>query len=192
MNQNTLPESPRLRFREMSARDFPDLCLMLQDPRVVYAWEHCFTREEVWEWICRNQERYRRCGLGYWLAEEKESGKVVGQIGLMQTRIGNKTFLETGYMLKAEFHGKGYATEGVRACLDYAFRIWEAPFVLAEIRPENTASIRVAERLGMRPAGMMRKVFRGRVIPHRIYLLRSPFIPEGENPDFPRMEEGEE
>ena len=113
-------------------------------------------------------------------------------------RIGENTLLLVA--LPAAF-AIGEYREGAMVALLFALgelledlavgRSNRALTALAEIRPENTASIRVAERLGMRPAGMMRKVFRGRVMRHRIYLLRSPFIPEGANPDFPWMEEEE-
>jgi ribosomal-protein-alanine N-acetyltransferase len=53
------------------------------------------------------------------------------------------------YALAPEFWGQGYASEAARAVRDHAFRTLEAPFVISLILPENTGSIRVAERNGM-------------------------------------------
>jgi hypothetical protein len=46
--------------------------------------------------------------------------------------------------------GNGYATEAGRAAIDYAFEVLQVDEVISLIRPENTGSIRVAERLGER------------------------------------------
>ena len=46
--------------------------------------------------------------------------------------------------------GRGYATEGARRALEYAFTELERDHVISLIAPENQASIKVAERLGER------------------------------------------
>ena len=65
----------------------------------------------------------------------------------------------------------GYATEGARASLAYAFERLGAERVIAEIRPENEASRHVAERLGMKTAGSFIKHYRGKEMPHLIYAV---------------------
>lgn len=60
---------------------------------------------------------------------------------------------ELGWVLAREHWGKGYAIEGARACLDYAFGPLGRDRVISLIRPANERSIRVAERLGERLAG---------------------------------------
>ena len=59
-------ETERLLLREMEDEDFPALCRMLQDPQVMYAYEHAFSDEEAWAWLGRQQERYARDGIGLW------------------------------------------------------------------------------------------------------------------------------
>ena len=49
-------ETERLLLRELEQADFSDLAELLQDPEVVYAYEHCFTREDVQEWLDRQQD----------------------------------------------------------------------------------------------------------------------------------------
>ena len=144
-----LPESPRLRLREMTEADLPVLADMLQDPEVMYAWERTFSDSEVRGWLERNQARYRQYGYGYWLACRREDGEVVGQIGLLPEEIEGRMHVGIGWMLRRKFMKRGFASEGGRACLEYAFRRLRGGRVVADIRPGNRTSRRVAERLGM-------------------------------------------
>jgi RimJ/RimL family protein N-acetyltransferase len=63
--------------------------------------------------------------------------------------------LEVGYALARESWGRGYATEAARAARDHAFRDRDAPRVISLIRPENAASVRVAEKCGLAPRGQV-------------------------------------
>ena len=85
-------------------------------------------------------------GYGLWAAEEKGSGVLVGRIGLWNPE--GWPGLEVGWMLAPPFWGRGLATEGGRAALDFAFTHLGVEEVISVINPDNTASIRVAERLG--------------------------------------------
>lgn len=168
-----ITESSRLILREMTQEDFPLLCAMLQNPEVMYAWERTFSDKEVREWIDRNRVRYRSCGCGYWLAFDRTSGKNIGQIGILPEEIEGKKQFGAGWILCRECWGNGYAAEGGKACLDYAFRELGVPRVIADIRPSNHRSVRVAERLGMEAMGIYDKAVGGKIMPHRIYSARS-------------------
>ncbi len=76
-------ETERLIIRKLSQNDFDDLAIMLKDVDVMYAWEHGFSDEEVQEWLNNNIKRYEETGMGYFAAINKETGKLVGQIGLV-------------------------------------------------------------------------------------------------------------
>lgn len=58
--------------------------------------------------------------------------------------------VEIGWTLRAEFRGRGLATEGARAAVDTAFAHLDVPRVISLIGPANAASMAVARRLGMR------------------------------------------
>ncbi|HEY8205571.1 MAG TPA: GNAT family N-acetyltransferase, partial [Pyrinomonadaceae bacterium] len=90
-------------------------------------------------------------GYGIWAVEEKSSGRVVGRIGFMNP-VGWPGF-ELGWTLARDSWGKGYATEGARRALEYAFTEMNRDHVISLIAPDNLASIRVAERLGERVEG---------------------------------------
>ena len=166
----------RLELREMMPENFNDLCTMLCDEKVMYAWEHAFSPGEVQEWIARNLKRYRTDGCGYWLAFERASGECVGQIGLIEEEIFGVRHLGIGWILARRHWHRGYAAEGARACLDYAFRKRNAPRVVADIRPGNAASSRVAEKLGMKPQGVYEKHYNGKIMPHRLFVISTPQV----------------
>ena len=63
-------ETPRLGLREMTAADRPALCAILQDPEVMYAYEHAFSPGEVDDWLANQLRRYREEGLGSFGAVE--------------------------------------------------------------------------------------------------------------------------
>ena len=57
--------------------------------------------------------------------------------------------VEIGYGIDEQFQNKGYATEGIRALVDWASKQKKVLFVIAEIEKENITSIRIAEKIGM-------------------------------------------
>ncbi|MBS6511670.1 MAG: GNAT family N-acetyltransferase, partial [Clostridiales bacterium] len=75
-----------------------------------------------------------------------------------------------GYILGKDAWGKGYATEAGEASIRYLFENYAAQKVIAEIRPENEASVRVAERLGMKKESQFIKLVKGKQMPHAIYV----------------------
>ncbi len=74
--------------------------------------------------------------------------QVHGRIGLWNPE--GWPGLEVGWLLDRAYWGRGLATEGARAALNYAFTTLRADHVISVIHPENTRSIRVAERIGER------------------------------------------
>ena len=69
----TIIETPRLLLREMTAADRPDLCMILQDKEVMYAYNGPFSDEEVNGWLERQTGRYREWGYGLWAVVLKQT-----------------------------------------------------------------------------------------------------------------------
>ncbi|NCB64401.1 MAG: N-acetyltransferase [Clostridia bacterium] len=155
----------------LTPEDFTKLRGILQDESVMYAWEHAFSDQEVRDWISRNMERYVRDGYGYFAAVDKATGEMVGNIGLLREEILGKTCIGVGYILRRNCWGRGYAAEGARGCIGYARNVLHVREVIADIRPENRPSRRVAESLGMTLTGEYDKPYRGKLLPHLIYKL---------------------
>lgn len=169
-------ETERLYLREITQTDFSTLCPILQDDNVMYAWGHAFTDEEVRQWITRNMNLYQTNGYGYWLAFDKNSNECIGQIGLIAQEFFGVTQIGIGWILAKKYWKKGYAVEGATACMNYAFNTLHTPRVIANIRPTNITSIHVAERIGMNVQGQYNKVYHNEIIPHLLYVARTPQV----------------
>lgn len=165
-------ESKRLIMREIDYNDFKSLELMLKDIEVMYAWEHAFSDDEINQWIGRRIKGYADNGYDYFLAIDKSTDKPIGQIGILKENINGVDYLGIGWILIKAEQGKGYATEGAKALLDYAFDKLNATQVIADIRPSNIASIKVAEKLNMQPIGEFIKHYDGKDMTHIIFSVK--------------------
>jgi len=81
--------------------------------------------------------------------EERGGGRIVGDVGL-SVADGEPGVIKVGYTIDPAFQGNGYATEAIRALVEYAFETLGAELVRAHASAENVPSIRVAEKVGMR------------------------------------------
>lgn len=107
-------------------------------------------REEVWIRLLRSIGQWAAFGYGAWVACDRVTGAVLGDIGLLESRraiVPPLTAPETGWTLVPAAHGKGYANEAMRAVLDWADGQGLAR-TCCIIDPGNVASIRLAEKLG--------------------------------------------
>ena len=144
-------ETERLRLRMFREADLDAYAAMSADPEVmryVGATGQPLTRPEAWRQMAMFLGHWQLRGYGVWAVEERASGAFVGRIGLFNP--DGWPGLECIWALARGAWGQGYATEGARRALDYAFTELDQARVISLIRPGNTASIRVAERLGER------------------------------------------
>jgi RimJ/RimL family protein N-acetyltransferase len=146
-------ETARLRLRLWRDDDLDELQRVNADPR--------FTRflnpgGAVYtpEWTVDKLERMRadwdEKGWGTWALEERESGRLVGRIGFQYHRFWPAD-PELGWGVDPDRQGRGYATEAAQAALEHAFTTLAFDRVVSILHPENTPSIRVAEKIGQRP-----------------------------------------
>jgi RimJ/RimL family protein N-acetyltransferase len=145
-------ETDRLLLRMWRNEDFEAYAKMCADPDVMrYLGGKTFNRLEAWRHMALLVGHWHLLGFGHWAVEEKATGEFVGRIGFLNPE-GWPGF-EIGWILGREFWGKGYATEGARRALSYAFNELDKAHVISLIHPDNKGSIRVAERLGEKPEG---------------------------------------
>jgi RimJ/RimL family protein N-acetyltransferase len=145
-------QTPRLRIRLMTDADIDaitahesraDVCeYLLYEPR---------TRDEVAEkiadWAIRT--RLRRDGDFLQLAVALNDGRVIGELYFSLVSVEYET-AEIGWVLSPDHQGHGYAAEAATALLDLGFGRMRLHRIKAELAPENTASVSLCLRLGMR------------------------------------------
>ena len=136
-------------FREDDAEAYADLCADAEVMR--YLDGHPLSTLEAWRSMAFHVGHWHLLGYGHFAVEEKSSGKLAGRVGFLNP-AGWPGF-ELGWTLGREFWGKGYATEGARRALKYAFEELDREHVISLINPDNKASIKVAERLGEKVEG---------------------------------------
>ena len=123
------------------------------DPIVMHFFEVPFTREQSDAAIDRYLAAFDRDGFSFFAAIERNTGTLVGTIGLqtMRDQVPNlpQPTVEIGWRLAQSAQGKGFATEGARTIVDFAFNQLGLHEVVAITAIPNQPSRRVMEKLGM-------------------------------------------
>jgi len=143
-----LIETERLVLRPLTPEDEPSLRAVLSDAETMRWYPRPLTPDEVRAWIERQMGRYP-AGSGLLGMIEKQNGRLIGDCGAVWQEVEGRAELEVGYHVNRERWNHGLATEAARAVMDYAFGRFEVGRVVSMIRPENTASRRVAEKNGL-------------------------------------------
>lgn len=135
--------------------DFADCAAMWADAVVTrHVGGKPFSEEEVWTRLLRYAGHWSLLGFGYWVVEERATSDFVGELGFADYKRdivpSIKGMPELGWALVSRAHGKGYATEAVRAAVAWGEAHFGPTRTVCIIHPENLASIRVAKKCGYR------------------------------------------
>jgi RimJ/RimL family protein N-acetyltransferase len=143
----------RLSLRPHAPGDLEDCAALWSDPAVVrHIGGRPFSREEVWSKMLRYAGHWALLGFGYWVVCESASGRFLGEVGLadfhreIEPPFGDAP--EAGWVLAPWAHGRGFATEAVRALLAWSDASLGSPRTVCMINPGNATSIRVAQKCG--------------------------------------------
>lgn len=144
-------ETPRLLLRHLRMDDLDELFTLYQDleirkyfPEGILSYED--TKEEL-EWHMNGHPRHPELGL--WATIHKETGKFIGRCGLLPWEIDGRLEIEVAYLLDKNFWHQGLAMEAASGILTYAFNMLNLSRIICLIDPDNIASQKVAERIGM-------------------------------------------
>lgn len=148
----------RLTLTAHAPDDFEDCASMWADPEVVrHIGGRPSSAQETWGRMLRYAGMWALLGHGYWVVRERGSGRFVGEVGLADFRRETEPPVprvpEAGWALASWAHGRGFATEAVRAALAWSDAHVAAPRTVCFITPDNAASVRVAEKCGYRGLG---------------------------------------
>jgi RimJ/RimL family protein N-acetyltransferase len=147
-------ETERLLLRGPHREDFAELVAIWSDPNVIrYISGKPSTDTETWTRLTSMVGHWALMGFGNWSVEEKATGRCLGMLGFADYKrdpAALRGFPEAGWALATHAHGRGYATEGLRAALAWADRAFPSPRTVCAVHPENLKSIRVAEKCGYR------------------------------------------
>src|SRR5437868_13584841 len=110
----------RCRMRPHRIADFADCAAMWADAGVTrYIGGKPFSEEESWGRLLRYIGHWSLMGFGYWAIEDKATGNFIGEVGFADYKREMEPSIqgmpELGWVFVARIHGKGYATETVRA-----------------------------------------------------------------------------
>ena len=144
----------RLRLRRFRPDDVDGLHACFGDPVAMRYWNFPPSKSstETARWAkALGDAKSPHTWLG-WAMARKGSDRCIGMVNYHHREPRNRR-LEIGYILAPALHGKGFMTEALHAVLAYCFRDLDVHRVEAIIEPANTASIRLATRLGFRLEG---------------------------------------
>jgi RimJ/RimL family protein N-acetyltransferase len=161
-------ETERLRFRQFTEGDVEGYYEFFADPVTQICYPPDMNRGLVWREIAKILGHWKIRGFGQWALEDKASGRFAGFAGLWFP--GDFDDVEMGYGLHPAFRGRGYAVEAARRALDYGYLERKFKRIVSYIQPKNLQSIRVAEKLGAKPAGVFSLLGKS----HTVYLHQQP------------------
>jgi RimJ/RimL family protein N-acetyltransferase len=158
-------ETARLVLRGPTLADFADSFAMWRTPEVnIHIGGKPRSEEDSWARIQRYVGQWALLGFGMWMVRDK-TGAFVGEVGFMDYHrelVPRLSAVEVGWVFSTAYHGKGYATEAMRAALAWGDEYFKtAPLDSTLVRGrlecmidhDNAPSIRVADKLGFHRLG---------------------------------------
>lgn len=162
-------ETNRLLLRHYEPADLDALFALYQDPEVVRyipdAPQTLAETKEQLDWFLHGHPR--RPELGLWATIYKPTNQFIGRCGLLPWTIEGRDEVEVAYTIARSHWGQGLATEAAQAILTYGFEQLGFTRLVCLIDEENTASIRVAEKIGM----AFEKASRDEIGPFHLYTI---------------------
>ena len=148
----TILETERLALRRLLPEDLDALVALYGDPVVRRHFPegtltYDQTKEEL-DWFLGGHPDHPQLGL--WATIHKETGRFIGRCGLIPWTIDGALEIEVAYLLDKRYWRQGLGTEAAQALVCHGFEQLGLSRLIALIDPAHTASIRTAERAGLR------------------------------------------
>ncbi|MGI5347877.1 GNAT family N-acetyltransferase [Streptomyces sp. CA-250714] len=172
-------ETERLLLRPLTLDDVDFFVELHSDPEVT-RFVPTFTREQATERLAEVERQWAARGHGLCAVQSKETGELLGRCGLNYWQVFDE--VEAAWTFRREHWGRGYASEAARAVVEWGFGRLDVEYLTAMIVHGNSASVKVAERLGFTPG--REDVFLGK--PVTVHMLHCPDHRAGSRPGHPK------
>ena len=151
MNRVVDIETERLLLRRWKESDLEPFVAMNQDSEVMRYFQSTLTAEQTKGFYDIILQEFSDYGYGLYAVEEKASGAFIGFVGFHWARMDLDfcPCVEIGWRLDRRYWGKGYATEGAKACLKHGFDNLGLDKVYSFTAVGNTPSQRVMQKIGL-------------------------------------------
>jgi len=148
-------KSERLGFRNWTSEDLNQFVKLNSDEEVMEHFPRILTKNEVRGLIIDLKKHFSKNGFTYYATEILETKEFIGMIGLAFQEYNTKftPAIDIGWRLKRDSWGKGYATEGAKRCLEYAFDELDINKVISVCTIKNKKSENVMKKIGMTKIG---------------------------------------
>lgn len=151
----TVLSTARLTLTPVAVDDMDDLTALWADAGFTrHIMGRGLSEEEVWFRLLRDIGHWQARGYGNWSIRETDTGAYVGSVGVLDYRREIDPPFdapELGWGVAPAFQGQGVAFEALRAALAWTDAHRPEPRTVCMISPENTPSVKLAERVGYRP-----------------------------------------
>lgn len=146
----TILETPRLRLHHTRHADIPELIALWTDPEVTRYMGGPRDEAMLRKVFSDAADDPFAEAYDLWPLEVKATREVIGDCGLLQKEIDGLDEIELVYVIARGHWGKGYATEIANALKLHGFETLDLRRLVSLVDPENAASQRVAEKIGMK------------------------------------------
>ena len=144
-------ESDRLCMRFFREDDLNALWRIMSNPEVMrFSLSGPYSREKTEAFLKACIESYASRATGLYAVELNATKEVIGYCGFYYHEIDGREEVEIGYRIHPDFWGRGIATEAAKAIQAFGKEQFGYQRLISIIEAKNTASIRVAEKCGMR------------------------------------------
>ena len=151
MDKKYLFQSERLGFRNWIATDLDKMAAISANEEVMRFFPKTKTKAETASFIEKMQAEYEKSGFCYFAVEILKSGEMIGFIGIsaQDYECEFTPFIDIGWRLAQHTWNNGYATEGAKRCLKYAFETLDLNEIYAVAPVPNKKSERIMQKIGM-------------------------------------------
>ncbi|MBL4653122.1 MAG: GNAT family N-acetyltransferase [Flavobacteriales bacterium] len=143
--------SQRLGFRNWVSADVPSMTEISANKEVMEFFPYEATPAQTKTFIERMQTMFTENGYCYFAVDRIDTNEFIGFIGLcyQKNNLSFSPYIDIGWRLSPKHWGNGFATEGAKRCLQYAFEKLKLKTILSTAPLANIKSIAVMEKIGM-------------------------------------------